>query len=71
MRYSFATDVLPGNPSAFILLKSEDEGGNSACGDILTAMRNWLNLPVLILAAAAIAGAQDGFGLHEGDRVVF
>jgi len=34
-------------------------------------MRNWLNLPVLILAAAAIAGAQDGFGLHEGDRVVF
>jgi lysophospholipase L1-like esterase len=25
----------------------------------------------LLLAAAGIAGAQDGFGLHEGDRVVF
>ncbi len=34
-------------------------------------MRNPTNLLVLILAAAGIAGAQDGFGLHEGDRVVF
>jgi lysophospholipase L1-like esterase len=28
-------------------------------------------LLILILAAAGIAGAQNGFGLHEGDRVVF
>lgn len=34
-------------------------------------MRPRINLLVLAIAAAASAGAQDGFGLHEGDRVVF
>src|SRR3954454_2043471 len=34
-------------------------------------MRKWTNLGILILAAAGLAGAQDNFGLREGDRVVF